>query len=65
MESVERGARGDAGVKTVMRKRAMQSISDCSQSSIKRGQPRDSATWQKKNTMCTCQDRDNDEIGCG
>ena len=27
--------------------------------------PRDSATCQKKITMCTCQDRDNDEIGCG
>ena len=26
---------------------------------------RDSATCQKKITMCTCQDRDNDEIGCG
>ena len=39
MESVERGAPGDAGVKTVKRKRAMQSNSDCSQSSIKRGQP--------------------------
>ena len=39
MESVEQGAPGDAGVKTVKRKRAMQSNSDCSQSSIKRGQP--------------------------
>ena len=36
---VEWGAEGDAGVKTVKRKRAMQSNSDCSQSSIKRGQP--------------------------
>ena len=39
MESVEQGAPGDAGVKTVKRKRAMQSNSDCSQSSIKRAQP--------------------------
>ena len=39
MESVEPGAPGDAGVKTVKRKRAMQSNSDCSPSSIKRGQP--------------------------
>ena len=39
MESVEQGAPGDAGVKTVKRMRAKQSDSDCSQSSIKRGQP--------------------------
>ena len=38
MESVEQGAPGDAGVKTVKRMRAKQSDSDCSQSS-RRGQP--------------------------
>ena len=37
MESVEQGAPGDAGVKTLKRKRAKQSNSDCSPSSIKRG----------------------------
>ena len=26
---------------------------------------RDSATCQTKITMCTCQDRDNDDVGCG
>ena len=26
---------------------------------------RESATWKEKNVMCTCQDRENDEIGCG
>ena len=36
---MERGAPGDAGVETVKRKRSMQSNSDCSQSSMKRGQP--------------------------
>ena len=39
MESVEQGAPGDAGVKTVKRMRAKQSDSDCRLSSIKRGQP--------------------------
>ena len=39
MESVEQGAPGDAGVKTVKGKRAKQSNSDCSPSSIKRGRP--------------------------
>ena len=33
MESVERGAPGDAGVKTVKRERAKQSDSDCRPSS--------------------------------
>ena len=36
---MERGAPGDAGFKIVKRKKAKQSNSDCSQSSIKRGQP--------------------------
>ena len=39
MESVEQGAPGDAGVKTVKRMRAKQSDSDCRQSLNKRGQP--------------------------
>ena len=40
MESVEQGAPGDAGVKTVKRKRAKQSNSELqSELGIKRGQP--------------------------